>query len=125
MSNDLSTGLLQLLKEINFETKELPKIRAAGVEALNRLVLVAQQDTGQSGVVARFLLGLYNGPRFLFNLTELRRLDRSLLDDCLAVLKMDHQPEVEVHEHFEHGKKIWNTFEAAHASTRKKLDHLG
>lgn len=39
---------------------------------------VAQRDTGQSSVCARLLLGLYNGSRFQFNLTDLRRLDADL-----------------------------------------------
>lgn len=39
---------------------------------------VAQRDTGQSSVCAKLLLGLYNGQRFPFALTDLRRLDCDL-----------------------------------------------
>ena len=59
----------------------------------------AQSDTGQAGVVARFLLGLYNGQRFRFDLTDLRRLDGRLFIACLNVLSLDWTPAVEVHVH--------------------------
>lgn len=51
--------------------------------ALQTLVAVAQHDTGQSAVCGRFLLGLYNGTCYMFDLTEVRRLDSDLLEDCL------------------------------------------
>ncbi len=81
--------------------------RKEGIAALARLLEVALRDTGQSGVVAKFLLGLYNGPRFPFDMTELRRLDHELFLDCISVLMMDSIPAKEVHEYFERGGKIW------------------
>lgn len=66
--------------------------------ALLRLWQVAQRDTGQSRVCARLLLGLYNGQRFPFDLTDLRLLDQTLLEDALAVMRMDAAPVAEVHE---------------------------
>lgn len=66
--------------------------------ALLRLWEVAQRDTGKSRVCARLVLGLYNGQRFPFDLTDLRLLDQSLLDDALAVIRMDARPAMEVHE---------------------------
>lgn len=88
-------------------TADLPTIRREGEAALRRLLPVAQRDTGQSSVVARFLMCLYNGNRFPFDLTDLRRLDTALFDDCIAVLRMDFQPVREVHCYFENGGKIW------------------
>lgn len=90
-----------------FAETELPVIRQRGQAALFRLLPVALNDTGQSSVVARFLLGLYNGKRFPMDLTELRRLDRDLLLDCLAVLEMDHQLEMEVHRYVENGSALF------------------
>lgn len=84
-----------------------PQIQEAGLEALKRLLPVARGDTGQSGVIARFLLNLYNGNRFPFDMTDLRRLDYELFDDCLAVLKMDYQPKQEIHKYFTNGSAIW------------------
>lgn len=86
---------------------ERPAIRKAGIEALARLLPVAQRDTGQSGVIARFLLSLYNGPAHPFDLTELRSLDAGLFDDCIAVLRLDNSPEQEVHTYFPDGDAIW------------------
>ena len=87
--------------------KQLSCIRFEGETALRRLLPIAQKDTGQSGVIAKFLLNLYNGRRFPFDLTDLRRLDYQLHDDCIAVLKMDFEPEMEVHMYFENGSAIW------------------
>jgi hypothetical protein len=86
---------------------ERPAIRAIGIDALLRLVPIAQRDSGQSGVIARFLLGLFNGPAHPFDLTELRGLDAGLFDDCLAVLRLDNSPEQEVHTYIHNGDAIW------------------
>lgn len=60
---------------------------------------MAQRDHGGAQVVGKLLLGLYNGSRFPFDLTELRRLDEQTMHDVLAVILMDSQPAVEVHVH--------------------------
>lgn len=54
-------------------------------------------DTGGGGVCVRLLLGCYNGTRFPFDLTDLRRLDNSGLDMALTVLRMDARCRAEVH----------------------------
>lgn len=90
-------------KEIEAWRESLPKIRLEGAAALGRLMPLAERDTGQSSVVARFLLNLYNGSRFPFDMTDLRRLDLSIFEDCMAVLQMDYSPEWEVHRYFEDG----------------------
>ena len=81
--------------------------RIAGTEALGRLLRVALRDTGQSRVVARFLLSLYNGNRFPFDLTDFRRLDHGIFVDCMTVLQMDYTPAQEVHTYFKRGSEIW------------------
>lgn len=61
-------------------------------DALIRLWNVTQRhDAGTSGArrAALVLLGLYNGPRFPFDLTELRGLDTDNLQDALAVISED------------------------------------
>lgn len=96
------------LAEMLAEQKEARTKRlAAGIPALDRLVKVALHDTGQSQVCGRFLLGLYNGPRYLFDLTELRRLDNELVEDCLSVLRMDANPVKEVHQLIDNGDTIF------------------
>lgn len=97
--------------------------RIAGEAALRRLLPIAQRDTGQSARVARFLLGCYNGHRFPFDLTNLRSLDYEIMEDCLAVLRMDSTPYQEVHQYFDHGGLVfekladdWNLNEKARAA---------
>ncbi len=94
-------------REREVRIAELPVIRVEGERALRRLLPVAQRDTGQSMVIARFVLNLYNGERFPFDMTDLRRLDFQLFNDCMAVLRMDFQPQKEVHLYFENGGAIW------------------
>src|SRR5690554_3487835 len=96
----------RLMAQRDFEDNELPQIRLRGLTALRRLLPIAQGDTGQSGVIARFLLGLYNGGRFPFNLNELRGIDRTLLLDYLALLEMDAYADGELHRHIVDGKAV-------------------
>lgn len=78
-------------------------VLAEGEAALRRLYDIAHGHSGQCRHVAAFLLGLYHGGRFRFDLTDLRCVDHAIFDDCIAVLKMDAQPKQEVHMYFENG----------------------
>lgn len=97
----------EAMREARQRDAERPRIQAEGIAAMLRLLPVAQRDSGQSSVVAKFLLSLYNSRRFVFDLTEFRRLDYKLFDDCMAVLKMDHAPSQELHLHIENGGAIF------------------
>lgn len=90
----------------------------AGIPALHRLIEVAHRGTGQSQVCGRFLLALYNSYTFPFNLTDLRRLDRSLWEDCISVLRLDQRPQKEVHLLINDGPAIWEGLKAAWATDR-------
>jgi len=46
-------------------------------------------DTGGGSTCAKLLLGIYNGDRFKFDLTDLRRLDEANLAAAITVLYMD------------------------------------
>ncbi len=81
--------------------------RQLGADALRRLLPIAQGSTGQSERVARILLSLYNGHRFPLNLTTLRGFDYAILEDVLAVLRMDANAYQEVHRYFEDGSRIF------------------
>lgn len=70
----------------------------APLDALVRLWKLAQHDHGGSRVAVKLLLGLYNGNRFPFDLTELRCLDQDYLEDALTVIRLDSRPQMEVHE---------------------------
>lgn len=84
-----------------------PLDKDSGLASLTYLLSVAEGDTDQAGVVARFLVGLYNGTHFPFNLTELRDLHHDLFAHCLAVLRLDNRPAVEVHRYFTDGSARW------------------
>lgn len=82
-----------------------------GLPALQRLANIAQGDTGQSGTIRRFLLGLYNGHRWPFDLTTLRGLDKDLFEDCIAVVTLDARATVkEVHQYFKNGGELFENF---------------
>ncbi|MBC7623267.1 MAG: hypothetical protein H7232_07770, partial [Aeromicrobium sp.] len=71
------------------------------------LIDVTRRDSAQCGIVARFLAGLYNGRDFPFDLTELRGLDADLFEHCLAVLRLDSNPTVEIHKYLPDGEKVF------------------
>ncbi|WP_397377092.1 hypothetical protein [Pseudomonas sp.] len=106
----LSPSTQRVLAVLAEEDAQRPAIRAAGLAALYRLLPVAQRDSGQSGVIARFLLSLYNGTAYPFPLTDLRKLDTALYKDCIAVLHLDARPEQEVHTYVTNGDAIWDGF---------------
>ena len=105
-----STSLQREMAVMAEEDAQRPAIRAAGLAALSRLLPVAQRDSGQSGVIARYLLSLYNGTAYPFPLTDLRKLDTALYQDCIALLHMDNRPEQEVHTYVANGEVIWDGF---------------
>jgi hypothetical protein len=58
-------------------------------EALERLIKIAKSDTGQSRLVADFLLAWWNASRDGgFDLTHLWNVDRAISDDMCAVFKL-------------------------------------
>lgn len=60
-------------------------------DAALRLYHLVKQHSGTSGgnAAARLLLGLYNGRRFPFDLTELRGFDANNLEAAFTVMLMD------------------------------------
>lgn len=100
--------------------QQVDQLQAAGIPALQHLLKVAQGDTGQCRIIARFLLGLYNDNRFPFPLTDLRCIDTELFEDCMTVLRMDARAcQKEVHCYFEDGGRIWEKL----ASDWQMRDH--
>lgn len=59
------------------------------IDALARLISIAQGDTGQSRRVANFLLAWWNAPRDGgFDLTDLWNVDESIKADMVAVFTL-------------------------------------
>lgn len=99
--NDFLSQILDLDNERQSATD-------AGIPALIRLAVIAERDTGQAETVRLFLLGLYNGYAFPFNLVKLRSLDKSLFDDCLLVLTLDARVTAqEIHLYFNNGGELF------------------
>jgi hypothetical protein len=72
----------------------------AQAEALRRLYELVKRHSGTSGgnTAAKLLLGLYNGQRFPFDLTDLRSLDAGNFEAAMTVIRMDaRQTWCEVH----------------------------
>jgi hypothetical protein len=112
-------GPAELARMLAEQNEDQAKKLAAGVPALERLINVASHDTGQSHVCGRFLLGLYNGPEYPFVLTEMRRLDNELIEDCLTVLRMDADSVNEVHQLIPDGVAIFRRLRMAWTTRRE------
>ncbi|WAR42985.1 DUF7673 family protein [Methylomonas rapida] len=94
----------------NFEI-ERKAVLSVGVPSLKRLSIIAKRDTGQAATVRLFLLGLYNGHRFPFDLTRLRGLDSDLFTACIDVLTMDARATVqEIHLYFDNGSELFEAW---------------
>ncbi|MGO9267296.1 MAG: hypothetical protein ACLQBA_20870 [Candidatus Binataceae bacterium] len=61
--------------------------------------------SGQAGRLIRFIVGLYNGYDYPFDLTELRGLDTRMANACLDYLNYDRLGKREVHRHLTGGEQ--------------------
>lgn len=111
-SADVMAAMAASLREMRAVHGKIQRDRESGEAALRRLLPIARGCTGQSERVARILLGLYNGPRFPLDLTNLRSLDYPVMEDVIAVLRMDANALQEVHCYFEDGGRIFEQLAA-------------
>lgn len=83
---------------------------AEAIPALQRLMAIGERgDSSGETRVRRFLLGLYNGGTWAFDLTALRGIDNAVLDDVFTVLKLDaYYCQREIHTYLEDGAKRFN-----------------
>lgn len=101
------SALTTMFQELANIEQHRAQAQAEGLPALQRLAQVARRDSGQARTVGLFLLALYNGHAYPFNLSRLRSLDMALHKDCMAVLSMDYQPAMEVHQYIEGGDDLF------------------
>jgi hypothetical protein len=73
--------------------------RERAIPALRVIVSAIRRNpgTGQAQRLTALLGGLYNGPRFPFDMTDLRALDTELADACIDVLNYDRYSQAEIH----------------------------
>lgn len=109
---DVMVAMTESLREMRAVHSKIQRDREMGEAALRRLLPIARGCTGQSERVARILLGLYNGPRFPLDLTNLRSLDYPIMEDVIAVLRMDANALQEVNCYFEDGGRIFEQLAA-------------
>lgn len=94
--------------ELASRNARISDARRRGIAALERLIVVAKDDTGQSEVCGKFLLSIYNSSAYSFDMSDFRRLQDDLWDDCISVLAMDHRPFKEVDQLVDDGTKVWD-----------------
>lgn len=107
LSESAQLAFSEMIQQREAFEKALPQVRKEGAEALAKLMNVAQGHSGQSRIVASFLLSCYNGTRFKFDLTDFRALDLVIFEDCMKLLRMDYKPAHEVHRYFVDGSKVF------------------
>lgn len=107
LANESKARFAEMRRKQAERDATIPENRKRGEAALRRLMPIAQGHSGQCRFVARFLLGLYNGTRFPFDLTDMRCVDGEILDDFLDVLRMDFNLVQEVHMYFQDGNAIF------------------
>lgn len=107
--HDQKTITDNLYEQLRTRTAERQAAADVGIPALRRLTAVAERDSGQSETIRRFLLGIYNGNQFPFNLNTLCSLDKNLFDDCLMVLTFDCRARLrELHTCISDGDKLFS-----------------
>lgn len=98
--------------------------RDAGIDSLAILMKITERDSGQCGIIARFLAGLYNSTTFPFPLRDLRGLDEDLFEHCLAVLRLDNNPVNAIEAYFPNGDAVFQKMLADWGLVPKPLQQL-
>lgn len=90
-------------------------------QALTKVLKMALDDCGGGRVCRDFLLSLYNGHAYPFNLNGLRNLDGGLYAACITIMNVDCRPNpvMEIHEWFTNGNEVFNKLKASRAIADK------
>ena len=98
------------------KTRKMPdSVSTKSRAALERLIAVAQRDTGQSRIVANFLLAWWNAEECGgFDLTDVWAVDTSIAVDMLRVFALvsecQHYPDVMGYsQHFDEIVRLWRS----------------
>ncbi|GAA0587396.1 hypothetical protein ACFQH5_16825 [Halomonas salifodinae] len=90
--------------------ERLAKLEQVGPAALDRLVEVANRDTGQSRHCRRILLAVYNADDWPLELNRLRCIDRDLQSAALTAIEWATYSGRELHEHLDDGDRLMHRF---------------
>ncbi len=84
-------------------------------KALIKVIKMALDDCGGSRVCRDFLLSLYNGHAYPFDMNGLRNLDSGLYVACITIMNVDCRPNpaLEIHEWFDNGNEIFDKLKAS------------
>lgn len=107
-NQDSISRIIDHMRQLEYERENIIK---AGMLALEYLFDVAKKDTGQALTIRLFLLGIYNGQSFPFDLNSLRGLDFDLVNQCLQVLALNAlYPSQEIHMYVENGSQVFKNW---------------
>lgn len=83
-----------------------------GVDALQRLIAIAFEDSHQRKYVRDFLLHLYNSNNPVDLVAILCACDKNITQDCLTVMAMRAKETREPHNYFENGSDVfWHLYQ--------------
>ena len=84
---------------------ERSALRSRAVDALKVIQDAVRQHpgTGQARTLVRFLAGLWNGPEYRFDFSDLRTLDTALANACLHYLNYDRLGICDLERHLPDG----------------------
>lgn len=96
--------------------------REAHKQALSKVLRMALDDCGGSRVCRDFLLSLYNGRAYPFDMNGLRNLDGGLYAACITIMNIDCRPNppMEIHCWFTNGDEVFDRLKASRANDAKR-----
>lgn len=92
------------LDEIAVARFGFPDIVASLVELVR---LASSGDSGGECAARKLLLGLYDGSKYPFDLSELQRLDDEYFEDAMNCIRLRVRHRIEPHEFFINGSAIF------------------
>ena len=124
MAKNDESNILQILEEENFQQSLVAVTSDDYTRALEKLMSVATQDTGQSGVAAQVLLSLYNSHEWHMGLVDLCALDTDLFAAALIAIRgrfvLMQEPQNVIENGDRRFARIWDNWHQYHLSERYK-----
>jgi len=105
MVQEVLAGPRTRLTLLEQEFKAIETRGLAGLGVIHRSI-TSHPGTGQTRRLVRFLVGLYDGVSFPFDLSELRGLDTALANACLDILNYDRLALCNVDQHLPAGERV-------------------